>query len=163
MIVNISCKLSTEEMMLDFSADLACSVKPGSLIFLRDELGAGKTTCARGMMRGLGYHGSVKSPTYTLVECYSGGRLPVYHFDLFRLATPEDLNFIGFRDYLNETSLVLVEWPECAKEFLPVPDAMIFIEPILDGRTLSLSSHSMEGNSLVDRAKGWSMSSFPPE
>ncbi len=149
--------------MLDFSADLACSVKPGSLIFLRGELGAGKTTFARGIMRGLGYQGPIKSPTYTLVECYSGGRLPVYHFDLFRLATPEDLNFIGFRDYLNEASLVLVEWPECAKGFLPEPDAMIFIEPILDGRTLFLSSHSMEGKYLVDRARSWSMCSFPLE
>jgi len=161
--VETSCKLETEEMMLDFSTNLAAMANPGSLIFLHGELGAGKTTFARGLMRGLGYLGAVKSPTYTLVECYTGGRLPVYHFDLYRLEEPEELEFIGFRDYLDDASLVLVEWPECAQGFLPEPDASIFIEPTGDVRTLFLSAHSMEGDLLVARAEAWSISVISSE
>ena len=153
--MDIAFELGAEETMLDFSADLAACANPGSLIFLCGELGAGKTTFARGIMRGLGYLGAVKSPTYTLVECYSGGRLPVYHFDLYRLEEPEELEFIGFRDYLNDACLVLVEWPERAKEFLPEPDARIFIEPTFDGRKLLFSAKSKEGDILLGRAKTW--------
>ena len=161
--MDITFELGTEETMLDFSADLAVFTNPGSLIFLSGELGAGKTTFARGIMRGLGYLGAVKSPTYTLVECYSGGRLPVYHFDLYRLEEPEELEFIGFRDYLNDASLVLVEWPERAKDFLPEPDVKIFIEPICDGRKLLLSANSKEGDILLDRAKTWFSSGISSE
>ena len=156
--MDIIFELRTEETMLDFSADLAAFTSPGGLIFLSGELGAGKTTFARGIMRGLGYLSAVKSPTYTLVECYSGGRLPVYHFDLYRLEEPEELEFIGFRDYLNDVSLVLVEWPERAKEFLPEPDVKIFIKPTCDGRKLFLSANSKYGDILLNSAKAWTSS-----
>ncbi len=161
--MDITFEFATEEAMLDFSKDLAVCANPDSLIFLSGELGAGKTTFARGIMRGLGYLGAVKSPTYTLVECYSGGRLSVYHFDLYRLEEPEELEFIGFRDYLNDASLVLVEWPERAKEFLPEPDVKIFIEPTCDSRKLSLSANSKEGDILLDRAKTWTSSGVSSE
>ena len=161
--MDITFELGTEKTMLDFSADLAAFTNPGSLIFLSGELGAGKTTFARGIMRGLGYLGAVKSPTYTLVECYSGGRLSVYHFDLYRLEEPEELEFIGFRDYLNDASLVLVEWPERAKDFLPEPDVKIFIEPTCDGRKLLLSANSKEGDILLDRARTWFSSGISSE
>ena len=90
--MDITFELATEETMLDFSTDLAAFANPGSLIFLSGELGSGKTTFARGIMRGLVYLGAVKSPTYTLVECYSGGRLSVYHFDLYRLKNLKSLS-----------------------------------------------------------------------
>ncbi|HPQ97850.1 MAG: tRNA (adenosine(37)-N6)-threonylcarbamoyltransferase complex ATPase subunit type 1 TsaE [Thiothrix sp.] len=114
-------QIKNEQAMLNFGAALLNKVKHGGLVTLHGELGSGKTTLVRGLLQALGHQGRVKSPTYTLVEPYRFGRLAVYHFDLYRLHDPEELDAMGFRDYLHADSLCLVEWPEKAGDYLPVP------------------------------------------
>ncbi|NVJ62163.1 MAG: tRNA (adenosine(37)-N6)-threonylcarbamoyltransferase complex ATPase subunit type 1 TsaE [Gammaproteobacteria bacterium] len=107
-------------------AQLAKAMKPGDLVFLEGNLGAGKTTLVRGVLRALGVTGSTKSPTYTLVEPYAIESLTINHFDLYRLADPEELEYIGIEDYLSDTnSLNLIEWPEKGGNWLPNPQLSI--------------------------------------
>jgi tRNA threonylcarbamoyladenosine biosynthesis protein TsaE len=119
-------RLASEAETLALGAWLAAGLLRPALVFLRGDLGAGKTTLSRGILRALGHAGPVKSPTYTLVEPYehiaSG---PVFHFDLYRLGDPEELEYLGMRDYLAGQALVLVEWPERAADWLPEPTADI--------------------------------------
>src|SRR5690606_367478 len=110
---------SDELGLLNLGAELALASHPGEIIFLQGPLGAGKTTLVRGFFRALGYQGTIKSPTYTLVESYLINNQPYFHFDLYRLAHPHELFDIGFEDYLQINSICLIEWPEKAKEILP--------------------------------------------
>jgi len=126
----------------------ADGIEAGQLIFLEGELGAGKTTWVRGLLRGLGHRGAVKSPTYTLVESYSLGRCNVYHFDLYRLGDPDELENLAFRDYLDGRGVCLVEWPERGMELLPVPDCLIEIQYDNGGRCLTMNSNTQLGESL---------------
>lgn len=114
-----------EEEMLHIGECLAKLLKAPMLIYLQGPLGAGKTTLVRGMLRGLGHQGSVKSPTYTIVEPYHLPSEMIYHFDLYRLNDPEELEALGFRDYLSSTAICLLEWPERAAAILPKADAEI--------------------------------------
>jgi len=98
------------------------------LVFLYGELGAGKTTLVRGLLRAAGYNGTVKSPTYTLVEEYRLAQRTVYHFDLYRLTDPEELEWIGMDDYLRDNSLCLIEWPQMGQGFLSAADVVIRLE-----------------------------------
>jgi tRNA threonylcarbamoyladenosine biosynthesis protein TsaE len=102
-------------------------------VYLRGDLGAGKTTLCRGILRAMGYEGAVKSPTFTIVEPYSliGGQ--VYHFDLYRLIEPEELEYIGIDDYFDDQNMCLVEWPEKAEGYLPVYD--LDLELLVKGRS----------------------------
>lgn len=126
----------------------AGGVKGGQIVFLCGDLGAGKTTWVRGVLRGLGYDGAVKSPTYTLLEPYFLATLNVYHFDLYRLADPVELENLAFRDYLDGSGVCFVEWPERGGELLPSPDCRIEIKTIADGRELRAVCNSDVGEPL---------------
>ena len=108
------------------------------LVFLNGDLGAGKTTLTRGVLRAAGHKSAVKSPTYTIVEEYNltGGKL--YHFDLYRIKDPEELEWIGIRDYLEEQNLCFVEWPELGKGYLPEPDIELTLEQQGDRRVVDI-------------------------
>lgn len=134
-----------EEAMMGFGARLAAVTGAVGVIFLEGDLGAGKTTLSRGLIRGLGHVGAVKSPTFTLVEPYEMGALRAYHFDLYRLVDPEELEYLGIRDYLEEDALCLIEWPERGAGFLPKPDLTITIRPQAQGRSLLLSPQGSRG------------------
>ena len=108
--------------------ELAKEAKPGSIYTLSGDLGAGKTVFARGFARGLGIMSPVTSPTFTLVNEYRKGRLPLYHFDVYRLGEAEELYDTGFEDYLENGGVVLIEWAERIEELLPRPYFYISIE-----------------------------------
>jgi tRNA threonylcarbamoyladenosine biosynthesis protein TsaE len=126
--------LATEHYGLEFASTL----QAGSIVFLSGDLGAGKTSLVRGILQGLGHEGTVKSPTFTLVEPYSLD-CEVYHFDLYRLEDPaEELEMIGMRDYLHPTAICLIEWPEKAAGYLPKPNWWLTLEIESDGRRLTV-------------------------
>ena len=114
--------------MLSLGEEIANYYSKGAVIYLSGELGAGKTTLARGFLRGLGYTGFVKSPSYTLVEIYRLLVIEIIHVDLYRLAEPEDYLNLGLSDYLKNNSILLIEWPEKSEKFLPSPTVWIKID-----------------------------------
>ena len=118
-------------------------------VHLRGTLGAGKTTVARGLLRALGHQGPVKSPTYTLLEPYEVAGRTIYHFDLYRLGDPEELEFMGVRDYLDGASICLIEWPQRGAGVLPPADLVITIEPLGSGRRLRLEPATRRGIAVV--------------
>jgi tRNA threonylcarbamoyladenosine biosynthesis protein TsaE len=140
---------ATADDMERLGAALAPRLRTGLVIFLHGELGAGKTTFIRGVLRGLGFAGAVKSPTYTLVEPYQLAGLRVYHFDLYRLNDPEELEFLGVRDYLEGSGVCLVEWAERGAGVLPAPDVDIAIERQEAGRVVRFTSSTENGATLV--------------
>jgi tRNA threonylcarbamoyladenosine biosynthesis protein TsaE len=115
-------------------------LRPGSVVFLRGTLGAGKTTLVRGLLRAAGHQGAVKSPTFTLVEEYALPTLTLYHFDLYRLASPDEIEWFGFRDYLRHDSLCVIEWPERGGDALPPPDLSISLALDLPGRMATIET-----------------------
>ena len=122
---------ASEEDTMFVAGLFATAIGAGGVIYLEGDLGAGKTTFVRGFMRGLGFLDAVKSPTFTLVEPYELGRGQVYHFDLYRLGHPEELEYLGVDDYFNENALCLIEWPEKGSGYLPDCDILLSIEPVL--------------------------------
>jgi len=126
-------------------AALAPGVAPGRVLHLRGDLGAGKTTVVRGVLRALGHEGKVKSPTYTLVEPYALSRLHLYHFDFFRLKDGAEWTNSGFRDYFGPHAACLVEWPERVGAALGAPDLELRLEFAPVGRRALLSSHTPAG------------------
>lgn len=137
--------LATEADTLGFGEALGRALAPGLVIYLIGELGAGKTTCARGILRGLGYHGKVKSPTYTLVELYKLSRLYLYHFDFYRLDDPHGWIDAGLREYFTADAVCLVEWPEKAADTLPAADLEVRFTVANDTRNIELVACSTAG------------------
>ena len=128
------------EQMENFGEILAKILRPGQIVYLRGELGVGKTTIMRGVLKGYGHTGTVKSPTFTLVESYAYKEHQLYHFDLYRLQTPSELEAIGFRDYLNAEDYCFIEWPERGEGALPGANIDIKIEYADIGRTVRIDS-----------------------
>ena len=123
--------------------------KRACVIFLNGILGAGKTSLCGGVLAGFGYSGPVKSPTYTLVEPYEFTSSMVYHFDLYRLGDPEELDYMGIRDYFVPKSLALIEWPERGQGFLPEADLIVSLSPSAKGRNIRLEASSSVGEHVL--------------
>jgi len=149
-VASRSCFLADESQQVALARDVAHHLSSSFVMLLKGDLGAGKTTFARGFIQASGFDGVVKSPTYTLVEPYpiSNNRM-CYHFDLYRLADPEELEFTGARDYFNENDVCLVEWPEKAEGFLPPADWICEFSYRNEGRNLTILAQSDKGKELM--------------
>jgi tRNA threonylcarbamoyladenosine biosynthesis protein TsaE len=142
-------ELPGEAATLALGARLAPRLAPGMVIYLEGDLGAGKTTLVRGMLRALGHEGKVKSPTYSLVEVYAVSKLDLYHFDFYRFTDPEEWASAGFRDLFNASSVCLVEWPQKAFPLLPRADWTIRLEHTPNARRATLSTASPSTQTLL--------------
>jgi tRNA threonylcarbamoyladenosine biosynthesis protein TsaE len=137
--------LPDEAATLAFGAQLARELTPGLTFYLKGDLGAGKTTLVRGILRALGYGGRVKSPTYTLAETYSLPGFELYHFDLYRMHDPREWLDAGFRDVSDGRAVSLIEWPEKAAGWLPAPDVIIRLTIADDAREIECQAASLRG------------------
>ncbi len=143
--------LPDEAATLALGARLAPSLQPGTTIYLSGDLGAGKTTLSRGLLRGLGFQGRVKSPTYALVELYTVSSLNLYHFDFYRFRDPEEWQEAGFRDLFNEANICLVEWPQKAQDLLPQPDVNLTLSTTAqDTRRAHFQAFTPRGKTLLN-------------
>lgn len=138
-------KLNDEAATLSLGEQLAAILHPGLTVFLHGELGAGKTTLVRGILKGLKHHGKVRSPTYNLVEIYKLPALYLYHFDFYRFNDPLEWEEAGFREYFNQDSICLIEWPEKAGEFLHAADLHIWISYSQTGRIATFKAETEAG------------------
>ena len=143
--------LADEAATLQLGQTLAGCLQPGLQLQLHGDLGAGKTTFTRGLLRGLGHTGRVKSPTYTLVESYSLPNATVHHFDLYRFNDPQEWFDASFADYLAADTLCIVEWPQKAAGVLPSPDLVLELQLADDGRNYRLVAHSETGKACLSR------------
>ncbi len=140
-----------EQAMVAFGERLGQACAAGGVVYLYGDLGMGKTTLCRGVLRAFGHRGAVKSPTYTLVEPYELAQRTVCHFDLYRLADPQELEYMGIRDYFEQDCLCLVEWPAMGGVFLPQPDLIVRISYVDQGRQLTLETRSPRGRAMLAR------------
>ncbi len=141
--------LDSAEATEVLGARLAAQLRPGVILYLSGDLGAGKTTLVRGLLHALGHRGTVKSPTYTLVEPYQIGEWRLFHWDLYRVADPEELDFLGLRDQLDEQAILLIEWPEQGQGELPAADVAIALSYAGEGRACQLTARSSVGHVLL--------------
>ena len=141
--------LHDEAATLAFGKRLALACHHAATFFLHGELGAGKTTLTRGFVQALGHDGRVKSPTYTLVEAYELPAWQVYHFDLYRLADPEELEFMGIRDYFGPDPPPPGEWPEKGEGWLPPPDLEITLKYVGEQREISIRGCGPKGEAIL--------------
>jgi tRNA threonylcarbamoyladenosine biosynthesis protein TsaE len=123
----------------------------GGHIYLRGDLGAGKTCFARALLRACGVTGRIKSPSYALLESYKVSNLYFYHLDFYRFSNPREWIDAGFRDILQENAIVLIEWPEQAGNLLPAPDVEIYLEYRDHGRNARITAYSKKGQSWLSK------------
>jgi len=152
-MVALKTTLPDEGATLALGAAVALALEPGLVIYLCGELGAGKTTLARGLLRALGHAGAVKSPTYTLVEVYEVSRLNLHHFDFYRFRDPREWIDAGFRESFNGRTVSLIEWPEKAVGQLPPADLRIGLELLATGRAAELTSNTPAGHKCLARIR----------
>ncbi len=154
-------ELADEAATMAFGGRLAKAIQPDCCIFLQGDLGAGKTTLSRGLLRGLGYKGKVKSPTYTLLESYDINRenglgFVINHFDLYRFTDEEEWEAAGFREAFNPQSVCLIEWAEKAEHCLPTPDLTVTLAmhplPVggAMGRLVTVAPFTALGNTILE-------------
>ena len=160
-MLTLNSDLLDEPATLALGGAMAACLVPGISLHLIGDLGAGKTTLARGILRGLGHEGPVKSPTYTLVEVYDVSRLHLHHFDFYRFHDPREWIDAGFRETFNGRNVTLVEWPERAGSLLPSPDVEIRLATSGDGRTASCTARSKRGEAFVACLESSSVSRSP--
>ncbi|CAM3602824.1 tRNA (adenosine(37)-N6)-threonylcarbamoyltransferase complex ATPase subunit type 1 TsaE [Halomonas lysinitropha] len=144
-------RLDDEDRQVAFGECLGRALQGHGRVHLTGELGAGKTTLTRGILRACGHRGAVKSPTYTLVEPYELDGVLVHHFDLYRLGDPEELEFIGGRDLVAEEALCVIEWPERGEGWLPDPDLEVILRLADSGREATLEARSERGRAVLER------------
>ncbi len=147
----VDVQLADSEATRAWGARLAACCGPGLLVFLSGELGAGKTTLVRGLLRALGHTGAVKSPTYTLIESYQPGDFPVHHLDLYRLADAEELEWLGYRDLLTPDALCLIEWPQHGAGILPSADLHLTLWHQPEGRRLRIEGSTEKARAVLRR------------
>lgn len=148
---SISRDLADEAATVAFGEALGQAVGDhGGVIHLQGDLGAGKTTLCRGVLRAFGHQGAVKSPTYTLVEPYELPAATIYHFDLYRLVDPDELELMGIRDYFRPGALCLIEWPERGAGVLPPPDLVAVLVLANGGRRIIVTAKSARGCAILD-------------
>ncbi|MBN2885608.1 MAG: tRNA (adenosine(37)-N6)-threonylcarbamoyltransferase complex ATPase subunit type 1 TsaE [Chromatiaceae bacterium] len=143
--------LPDEQAQLALGAQIAAHLPETLVLYLDGDLGTGKTTLTRGLLRALGHRGAVRSPTYTLIESYALGARRLHHFDLYRLGDPEELEYLGLRDLLAEPAIWIVEWPERGHGALPEADLYIQLRHLDTGRALCLAPRSAAGQALIAR------------
>lgn len=143
-------KLADETATVALGESIGAAMSQGGVVFLVGTLGAGKTTLTRGILYRRGHTGAVKSPTYTLVEPYELAGGLVYHFDLYRLGDPEELEYMGIRDYFSEQNLCIVEWPAKGLGILPTPDLVVSLSVASPGRVAVLAAESEAGQRFLN-------------
>jgi len=143
--MTVDLKLPDAAATARLGAALARGVEPGRVLHLSGDLGTGKTTLVRGLLRALGITGAVKSPTYTWVEPYTLSRLDLYHFDFYRFADRTEWLSAGLREYFRPDAFCIVEWPEKVGSLLPPPDLLIALQYEGETRRASIESRSPAG------------------
>ena len=129
----MSTRLTTPEATFDWGRELAASLRAGDVVALCGQLGAGKTQATKGILAGLGSQAAVTSPTFTLVHEYPDGRLPVFHFDFYRMDSAEEVLTVGWDDILDEPGVVIIEWADLFPELLPPHTRWFRLKPQPDG------------------------------
>ena len=148
---SLSFFLADESATVALAQRLKAFLKPGMVIYLHGDLGAGKTTLVRGMLNELGYTGRVKSPTYTLVEPYHIAGLDLRHFDLYRLQDDEEWEAAGFRDEFDGHNIFFIEWPEHARGLIPQAEMEIYFEILPQGRNVVIQTGTPSGRECLKR------------
>ena len=144
-------ELVGESATLEYAGKFASICKPPLIIYLQGDLGSGKTTFARGFISALGHTGNVKSPTFTLVETYELDGVRLFHFDLYRLKAPQELEYLGVRELEGEQDVIcLIEWPEKGGEAVPTADLLIKLEYRGDSRSVECHAKSPKAQKIID-------------